>query len=57
MPIPKVKKSESKNKFISRCISRLSKVDSNRPHKQIVAICHTQWRAKKRIKRTKVVVK
>lgn len=43
MPIPKPRKNEDKDKFISRCISQLKKEDPNRPDKQIKAICFQRW--------------
>lgn len=46
-PIPAPGKDEPRDKFISRCISSLSHVDSDRPHSQIVGICHSAWRDKK----------
>jgi len=47
MPIPTPNKNEERDKFISRCISRLVKVDSDRPQKQRIAICYSAWRKKK----------
>ena len=44
MPVPKRKKGESKNEFMSRCISELIKVDTNRSKDQIIAICGSTWR-------------
>lgn len=43
MPVPKPRRGENKNKFISRCISTLSHEDPNRDPKQVQAICHTAW--------------
>lgn len=43
MPIPQPKPNEDKNKFISRCISELSKIDPDKPAKQIQAICYNTW--------------
>ena len=48
MPIPKPRKNEGKNVFISRCIRSISKTDPNMPQKQRVAICHTAWRKSKK---------
>lgn len=48
MPIPKPKKDESKDKFISRCAKQLAKVDPNRPKKQRLAICFSEWKNKGR---------
>jgi hypothetical protein len=42
MPIPSRRKGEEKGKFISRCISDVSKKDPNRPKDQIIAICNTK---------------
>ena len=47
MPIPSPHPNESKEKFIPRCISTLSKLDPNKPQKQVVAICHSEWKRKK----------
>lgn len=48
MPVPKPRKGESKDKFISRCIEILMHRDPDRPQKQIVAICFEAWRRRKR---------
>jgi len=45
MPTPP-RKGESKDKFISRCISYIVKKEG-KPQKQAVAICHNMWRNKK----------
>ena len=42
----KPRKGESKDKFISRCISYIVKKEG-KPQKQAVAICHNMWRNKK----------
>jgi hypothetical protein len=47
MPIPKPRKNEEKDAFISRCISTMKKVDPNREEAQIMAICYTAWRKRK----------
>lgn len=57
MPIPKPGPKESQDKFISRCISTLSKVDSERPEKQIAAICYSAWRDKDKKKSSLMVNK
>jgi len=44
MPIPNPKKDESKDAYISRCMSALK--SEKRPHDQKVAICHQKWRDK-----------
>lgn len=44
MPIPKPKKDEDKDAFISRCISTVSKEDPERSDKQIQAICFSTWK-------------
>ena len=41
MPVPKPRSGESKNKFISRCISFLH--NEGTTGDQAVAICHSQW--------------
>ncbi|HPZ74861.1 MAG: hypothetical protein KBH94_04995 [Caldisericia bacterium] len=46
MPVPKPKKRENQADFISRCIKDLSKKDPERPQKQIIAMCYSQWRNK-----------
>lgn len=47
MPIPKPRAGEQQDKFISRCIKQLKKIDPNRPQKQIIAICYDSWKRKK----------
>jgi len=47
-PIPAPGKDEPRDKFISRCISSLSHKDPDRPHKQIVGICHEAERGRKK---------
>ena len=54
MPIPKPRKNESRQKFISRCVSSLHDTDPNRPNKQLVAICFTTWRKSKGISETQM---
>ena len=44
MPIPKPRKNESKDDFISRCISFLHREDPDRPNKQNIAIAYDAWR-------------
>lgn len=43
MPIPSPLPDESKNEFVSRCISTLKKTDSGLEDDQIAAICYSQW--------------
>lgn len=47
MPIPKPKKGEEQNDYISRCVSQVKKLDPKRPQKQIIAICYSTWRRSK----------
>lgn len=42
-PLPKPKKGESKNDFISRCMSN-NAMEREFPKKQRLAVCHNQWR-------------
>lgn len=44
MPVPKIRKGEDEDKFISRCISQLTELDPNRKREQIIAICYSQLR-------------
>jgi len=46
MPIPSPRSGEPQKTFISRCISTVSKLDPNRPQKQVVAMCYSRWRQK-----------
>jgi hypothetical protein len=46
MPIPKPKKDEVKEEFISRCITTLRNEDPEKPQKQIAAICYDAWDGK-----------
>lgn len=47
MPVPKPKKNEDQDAFISRCVSTLHDEDPDRPNEQIVAMCFTSWRESK----------
>ena len=47
-PIPAPGEDEPRDKFISRCVSSLSHVDSDKPHSEIVAMCHSAYRGKKK---------
>lgn len=42
MPVPKRRPGEKHNKFVSRCISEMSKKDPGRKKEQIIAMCNTQ---------------
>ena len=46
-PVPSPRSGEPQKVFISRCISTLSKLDPNKPQKQVIAICHSEWKRKK----------
>lgn len=43
MPLPTPKDNESKNEFISRCISELTHMDEFKSKAQRIAVCYTQW--------------
>lgn len=43
MPIPTPNKNEGKDAFVSRCVSKVSKIDTDRNHDQIVAMCFSKW--------------
>ncbi|NLC23973.1 hypothetical protein NB640_12615 [Oxalobacter vibrioformis] len=45
MPMPKAKKGESKQGFISRCIARLTKDERDKfpAREQRAAICYSEW--------------
>lgn len=45
MPVPKPKKGEPKDEFISRCMHEVSQSTTDRPVEQRVAICMNAWRA------------
>ena len=49
MPIPQPKLKEKRNEFVSRCVSKLSKIDSDKPRKQIIAICFNAWKQEGKI--------
>jgi len=44
MPIPKPRKGEDKNKFVSRCVKFLMDENPKRDQKQAVAICFQRWK-------------
>lgn len=48
MPLPKPRKDEEKNDFVSRCIKTLKENEKDRfPNEgQIEAICYRQWEEK-----------
>lgn len=50
MPMPKPRKGEKQNQFISRCISQLKGEDTEKPNDQIQAICFDTWRRSKKKK-------
>lgn len=56
MPVPKPRKNEKQDKYISRCISAVKKADPDRPQKQVIAICYSTWRESKKKKRKKAEV-
>ncbi len=45
MPLPKPRKGEKKDAFISRCMSN-EEAKREFPQQQRLAVCHTQWRRK-----------
>ncbi|MCK4267175.1 MAG: hypothetical protein KAX31_07820, partial [Thermoplasmata archaeon] len=49
MPVPKPRKGEKEDDFISRCISTVSRADPEREHDQVVAICFDTWRNREQI--------
>lgn len=55
MPIPSPKAGESKDNFVSRCISALAKADPNMPNEQRIAICFSKWRSSKGIKHSEEI--
>ena len=46
MPVPTPRKGETQQKFVSRCIETLTKLDPQRKPAQISAICYNQWKRK-----------
>lgn len=42
MPVPSRRKGEEKSKFVSRCISEMSKKDPGRSRDQIIAMCNSK---------------
>lgn len=44
MPIPKPKKDDSKNKFISRCMGSEVMQKEFKDKQQRAAVCYRQWR-------------
>lgn len=47
MPLPTPREGESKSKFVSRCISTVTKAGEFDSQKQRTAVCYTQWRRSK----------
>jgi polyhydroxyalkanoate synthesis regulator phasin len=50
VPLPTPKDGEARGDFISRCISFEAKASPDRPHVQVVAMCHTAWKRAKGVK-------
>lgn len=48
MPLPKPRKGEEQNKFISRCVSFVKRDKPSTPQEQAVAMCFTQFRRSKK---------
>jgi len=48
MPVPTIRSREATHKFISRCISTLTKLDPKRKKSQIIAICYSEARKSNR---------
>lgn len=46
MPLPKPRKNEKQDDFISRCMSNEEAKKDFPDQDQRVAVCHTQWRNK-----------
>lgn len=46
MPIPKPKKDETKNKFLTRCMGNSTMRKEYPDNKQRLAVCYTEWREK-----------
>ena len=46
MPLPKPRKNEKKDDFISRCMSNAESKKDFPDTDQRLAVCHTQWRRK-----------
>lgn len=42
MPLPTRRSGEDRGKFVSRCISEMSKKDKNRSKEQIIAMCNSK---------------
>lgn len=43
MPLPTPNENESKNEFISRCISVLTNMNEFKSKSQRIAVCYSQW--------------
>lgn len=46
MPLPKKNKTETKKKFMSRCLSDLTTKKEFKDIKQRIAVCMSQWEKK-----------
>jgi len=57
MPIPKPKKDEKEEQYISRCIATLTKNKDFDSAKQRAAVCYSQWRGKDKKKKESIIVK
>ena len=55
MPIPKPKKGEKEDDFVSRCMSDIG--DEYDDKDQALAICHDTWRKSKKKKKQSVYLK
>ena len=49
MPLPTPNKNESKDKFVSRCISFVKGESPDTPNEQAVAMCMAQWRTNQKM--------
>lgn len=47
MPLPTPRKSESKEKFISRCMRTLNNMSEGKDQSQRAGICYSQWNRRK----------
>jgi len=48
MPLPKPRKNEAKQRFISRCIANPTMKKEYKNKKQRIAVCYSQWKHKKK---------
>jgi len=51
LPVPKPRKGEGMQEFVSRCIPIMKKLDPERTDEQIQAICYSTYRHVRGIKR------